>query len=63
MKAFLKYMLLGNPLQNNAKSAKKYQTFYLNVLKYMCEGLCECAVDWVQQNPNIIVPLEVDYNR
>lgn len=28
-----------------------------------CEALCQFAVDWVQQNPNVIAPLEADYSR
>lgn len=69
MKAFLKYMLLGNPLQNNAKAAKGISSILLKCAKartcneYVCAGLCECAVDWVQQNPNVMAPLEADYSR
>lgn len=69
METFLKYMLLGNPLQNNAKAAKRISSILLKCAKagtcneYMCDGLCECAVDWVQQNPNVIALLETDYSR
>lgn len=69
MKAFLKYMLLGNPLPNNAKAPKKISSILIKCVKagtcneYMCEGLCQCAVDWVQRNPNIMAPLEADYSR
>lgn len=69
MTAFLKYMLLGNPLRNNAKAAKRISGILLKCAKagtcneYMCMGLCECAVEWVQQNPDIMAPLEADYNR
>ena len=69
MKVFVKYMLLGNPLENNAKAAKRISDILLKCAKagtcneYMCAGLCECAVDWVQQNPNIMPFLESDYSR
>lgn len=69
MKVFLEYMLLGNSSPSNAKAAKKISGILKKCVKagtcneYMCNGLCECAVDWVQQNPDVMAPLEADYSR
>ena len=69
MKTFLQYMLLGNPLNNNAKAAKKISAILMKCVKagtcneYMCEGLCECAVDWVSKNPKVMPLIEADYSR
>ncbi len=69
MKAFIKYMLLRNPSPNSAKAPKKISGIFLKCAKsgtcneYMCGGLCQCAVDWVSRNPNVMLPLEADYNR
>lgn len=29
----------------------------------LCSALCSCAVAWVQQNPEVIAPLQADYTR
>lgn len=33
------------------------------IMDQLCSALCACAVTWVQQNPQVIAPLEADYNR
>ena len=32
-------------------------------MESLCSALCACAVAWVQMNPEVIAPLEADYNR
>lgn len=69
LKVFLEYALLGNPLPNNAKAAKKITGIVLKCgdngycNEYMCDGLCQCAAHWVHLNPDVMAPLDADYDR
>ena len=67
---FMKYLCLGNAFsEDDMKSAK----ILINLLitagdkgridDFLCSALCACAVAWVQQNPEVIAPLEADYRR
>lgn len=67
LETFFEYMSLGNPLENNAETAKRISSALIECARkricdeHMCAELCECAVDWVQQNPNIMALLKADY--
>ena len=67
---FTKYLCLGNAFsEDDMKSAE----ILINLLitagdkgridDFLCSALCACAVAWVQQNPEVIAPLEADYRR
>ncbi len=65
--AFPKYLRLGNGLsEKNIKVAEKiaekvdeYGT--RSITEKRIKTLCEYAVAWVKQNPEVMVPLESDY--
>lgn len=67
---FTKYLCLGNAFsEDDMKSAE----ILINLLitagdkgridDFLCSALCACAVAWVQQNPEVIAPVEADYRR
>lgn len=67
---FPKYLRLGNAFsEDDIKSAEILTTLLITagdegrVDDFLCSALCSCAVAWVQQNPEVIAPLEADYNR
>ena len=69
LKAFLEYARLGVPLENDAKAARKIISILKKCVKngfaneHMCAGLRQCAVRWVERNPEVMQPLEADYTR
>ena len=69
LKAFLEYARLGVPLENDAKAARKIIGILKKCVKngfaneHMCAGLRQCAVRWVERNPEVMQPLEADYTR
>lgn len=67
---FPQYLRLGNAFsENDIKSAELLTNFLIiagdegRVDDFLCSALCACAVTWVQQNSEVIAPLEADYNR
>lgn len=70
---FPKYLHLGNSFsEEDIKAAEMLVTLLHDGKdiwnqKYgngeFCAALCACAVTWVQQNPEVIAPLEADYIR
>lgn len=70
LQAFPKYLHLGNAFSEEDIHAAEILTALLTVSgnegridEFLCAALCACAVAWVQQNPQVIAPLEADYNR
>ncbi|MDE7310132.1 MAG: hypothetical protein K2N87_00660 [Eubacterium sp.] len=68
--AFPKYLRLGNAFQeDDIKSAELLTNLLITagdqgrIEDFLCSALCACAVTWVQQNPEVIAPLEADYRR
>lgn len=67
---FPKYLRLGNAFhEDDIKSAEILTNLLIvagdegRIDDFLCSALCACAVAWVQQNPEVIAPLEADYNR
>lgn len=73
LQAFPKYLQLGNPFSEDDIQVAKILTELLRDGQdiwddsyrdgKLCAALCACAVAWVQQNPEVIPPLEADYTR
>ena len=70
LRAFPKYLSLGNAFSEDDIKAAELLTNLLiaagdegRIMDQLCSALCACAVTWVQQNPQVIAPLEADYNR
>ncbi len=70
LRAFPEYVELGNAFDEEGIDNAKLLTELLmegadnNYCdERLCMVLCSCAVAWVQQNPNVIEPLNADYNR
>ena len=68
--AFLKYLQLGNRFdEDDLKAAGALvQILKENGEKGFIEDrltavICSCAMAWVKQNPEVIAPLEAEYNR
>lgn len=68
--AFPKYLQLGNGFDK--KKAKAAENLARRVKEQgaggcihpsLAEALCNYAVAWVRQNPEVIAPLEADYIR
>lgn len=67
---FPKYLRLGNAFcEDNIKSAEILIHLLIAagdkgcINDFLCSALCSCAVAWVQQNPEVIMPLQADYKR
>ena len=63
---FPEYLRLGNPLpeQDQADAARIARRLAAApVDDKLTRALCEYAVKWVLQNPQVLPPLEADYNR
>lgn len=70
LQAFPKYLSLGNAFsEDDIKSAELLTNLLIaagdegRIMDHLCSALCACAVTWVSQNPEVIAPLEADYNR
>ena len=73
LRAFPQYLHLGNPFSEDDIRAAEILTELLQDGQdiwddgcrngKLCAALCACAVAWVQQNPEVITPLEADYTR
>ncbi len=68
--AFPNYLRLGNSFsEDDIKSAELLANLLITagdegrIDDFLCSALCSCAVAWVQQNSEVIAPLEADYNR
>ena len=68
--AFPQYLRLGNAFsEDDIKSAEVLTNLLIiagdegRIDDFLCSALCACAVTWVQQNPEVIAPLEADYSR
>ena len=67
---FPQYLRLGNAFSEDEIKAAELLTNLLIAARdegrgmgSLCSALCACAVAWVQQNPEVIAPLEADYSR
>ncbi len=70
LRAFPKYLQLGNAF---SKHDIDIAEGLINLLitagnegridDFLCAALCACAVAWIQQNPDVIAPIDVDYTR
>ncbi len=67
---FPQYLRLGNAFdEDDIKSAEILTNLLMvtgdegRIDYFLCSALCACAVAWIQQNPEVIAPLEADYNR
>lgn len=67
---FPKYLRIGNAFsEDDIKSAELLTTLLITsgdegrVIDSLCSALCACAVAWVQQNSEVIAPLEEDDSR
>ena len=70
-----KFFTLPTPHLGNAFSEEDIQSAELltallitagdegRIDDFLCSALCACAVAWVQQNPEVIAPLEATYRR
>lgn len=70
LRVFPQYVQLGNSFDEDDIKAAEILTSLLikcgdeeNCSDNLCAALCACAVAWVQKNPNVLAPLEADYNR
>lgn len=70
LETFPKYLQLGHAFnEDDLKTAKVLTSLLIGngaegrIDDFLCRALCACAVAWVQQNPEVIPPLEADYNR
>lgn len=71
LKTVVKYAALEDKSQNpyTEKAAKRITSTLIKCGKQgicsdsWCEALCQFAVGWVSRNPNVIAPLEANYNR
>lgn len=70
LQAFLEYLRLGNPFNDDDIKSAKLLTGLLiaagdegRSADFFCSALCACAVAWVKQNPEVIAPLDADYTR
>ncbi len=70
LRAFPKYLSLGNAFsEDDIQSAELLTNLLImagdegRIMDNLCAALCACAVTWVSQNPEVIAPLEADYNR
>lgn len=70
LRAFPKYLSLGNAFSEDEIESAHLLTNLLiaagdegRIMDQLCSALCACAVTWVKQNPEVIAPLEADYNR
>lgn len=73
LRAFPQYLHLGNPFSPEDIRAAEILVGLLQDGRdvwddgyrngKLCAALCACAVAWVQQNPEVIAPLEADYTR
>lgn len=68
--AFPKYLRLGNAFDEDDIVAAEAMAGLLisagdegRIDDFLCAVLCSYAVAWVQQNPEVIEPLEADYKR
>ncbi len=68
--AFPQYVRLGNAFnEDDTKAAELLINLLIaagdegRAMESLCSALCACAVAWVQMNPEVIAPLEADYNR
>ena len=68
--AFPQYLRLGNAFNEDDIKAAELLTKLLvtagdegRIDDFLCSALCACAVTWVKQNPEVLAPLEADYNR
>ncbi len=67
---FPKYLRLGNAFSEEDIQSAELLTALLitagdegRIDDFLCSALCACAVAWVQQNPEVIAPLEATYHR
>ena len=67
---FPKYLRLGHAFcEDDIKSAELLTNLLIaagdegRIEDFLCSALCACAVAWVQQNSEVIAPLEADYSR
>ncbi len=67
---FPKYLRLGNAFSvDDIQSAELLVNLLIaagdqgRIMDNLCSALCACAVTWVQQNSEVIPPLEADYRR
>ncbi len=70
LEIFPQYLCLGHAFSEEDIKAAKMLTKLLiengdegRIDDFLCGALCACAVAWVQQNPEVVAPLEADYNR
>lgn len=70
LRIFPQYVQLGNSFDVDEMKAAEILTSLLIKCgdekicdDKLCAALCACAVAWVQKNPNVLAPLEADYNR
>ena len=68
LQIFPEYLRLGNPLPEEDVAGAERLTKLLQSGRVIGDGensgaLCRLAVKWVLQNPEVISPLEGDYNR
>lgn len=70
LQIFPQYLRLGNAFsEDDIKSAELLTNLLIiagdegRADDFLCSALCACAVTWVQQNSQVIAPLEADYNR
>ncbi|MCM1045080.1 MAG: hypothetical protein NC417_06195 [Candidatus Gastranaerophilales bacterium] len=67
---FLKYLQLGNSFSKEELNDAEILVHLLKengkkgfIDERLTTVLCSCAMAWVKQNPEVIAPLEADYNR
>lgn len=67
---FLKYLSLGNGFdEDDLKTAEVLVTLLKEngekgfIDDRLTSVLCSCAMAWVRQNPEVMVPLEAEYSR